>query len=77
MSDEDPTDIKARLQREKEWAQNQYDTASKGYKRVRQMRGSNAHERSWALKEQMEKSLARIKRIDDELVKLENSESPG
>lgn len=45
--------------------------ATKGYKRMRQMRGAEAHKRAWYFEEQMQKWAAVIERSNAELADLE------
>lgn len=45
--------------------------ATKGYKKVRQMRGADAHKRAWYFEEQMQKWTAVIERSQAELAELE------
>jgi hypothetical protein len=65
VSDKDAPDRVSELERQREWAENRLAGATKGHTRVRQLRGSNAHERGWKLKEQMDAATLRIQRIDE------------
>jgi multidrug resistance efflux pump len=64
---DDALDGSAELKKQLESAEQMLANATKAFKRVRQMRGANAHERSWHFKEQMDKTQARIDRINSEL----------
>ncbi len=46
-------------------------TATKAYKKTRQMRGSDAHRRAWYFEDQMQKWTAVIERSKAELAALE------
>lgn len=49
--------------------------ATKGYKKMRQMRGADAHKRAWHFEEQMQKWTAVIERSKAELATLEAGHS--
>jgi hypothetical protein len=70
VKNDDESDRLSELTRQREWAQKSLDSATVAYKRVRQMRGANAHQRSWHFKEQMEKAQTRLTEIDNEISKL-------
>ncbi len=46
-------------------------SSTKGYKKMRQMRGADAHKRVWYFEEQMQKWSAVIEQAKAELAKLE------
>lgn len=49
--------------------------ATKGYKKMRQMRGADAHKRAWYFEEQMQKWAAVLERSKAELADLEKGSS--
>jgi hypothetical protein len=77
MAEDEVKDRAAELVGQREWAQHSLESATTAYKRVRQMRGADAHKRSWHFKEQMDKAEERLKKIDEELatIKLESEGS--
>lgn len=52
-------------------AESSLAAATKGYKKMRQMRGADAHKRAWYFEEQMQKWTAVIERTKAELAALE------
>jgi hypothetical protein len=70
MAKEEIKDRATELAGQREWAQHSLESATKAYKRVKQMRGADAHKRSWHFKEQMDKAHERLKMIDAELAKI-------
>ena len=69
----DPQDEIAALRSKISSAEASLAAATKGYKKVRQMRGADAHKRSWYFEEQMQKWAKVIERSKAELAKLEAS----
>jgi len=52
-------------------AQASLESATKGYKKMRQMRGADAYKRAWYFEEQMKKWTAVVERSQAELAMLE------
>lgn len=71
MSDETRAERAAELSAQLESAEKMLANSTKAYRRVRQMRGANAHERSWHFKDQMDKTQARIENIKSELAEVQ------
>lgn len=67
----DPQDQIAALRAKICTAEASLAASTKGYKKVRQMRGADAHKRGWYFEEQMQKWTAVIERSKSELAALE------
>ena len=56
-------------------AEESRDAATKAYKKLRQMRGADAHKRAWHYEEQMQKWSAVVERVEAELAAFEGEAS--
>ena len=69
-ADEIARELEAVLSR-KNSIQGYLDNTTKAYKKCRQMRGADAHKRSWRLKEQMERYQAQVNELDEKIAALQ------